>query len=79
MRYRDITADVSDRFRLPASHPILAIIAIDPADWYDFQRLDADNPATHIAGHDTPSGGKMTVYVACSSNEARQRLHDGWA
>ena len=36
MRYRDIKSTASSRFRLPASHPILAEITIDPAHWYDF-------------------------------------------
>jgi hypothetical protein len=62
---------------LPTSHPNLAAITIDPADWYDFQRLDADNPATHIVGHDILDG-RMTVFVACASHEVRRRLEDGW-
>ena len=44
MRYRDITADVDDRFRLPASHPILAEVDIEPADWFQFEKArDGDN------------------------------------
>jgi hypothetical protein len=76
MKYREIT---SDRFRLPVSHPILARIEIDPADWYDFQRLNEDNPATRIVGHDAPQDGQMTVYVACASLAVRDRLEDGWS
>ena len=78
MRYRDITLDVGDRFRLPASHPILAEITIDPAHWYDFERLNADNPATRILGHDKPRNGLMAVFIACASEETRTRLEDGW-
>lgn len=78
MRYRDIQPTASHRFRLPTSHPILAEIDIDPADWCNFQRLNEDNPATHIVGHDTPTGGTMTVFVACSSDEVQKRLNDGW-
>ena len=77
MRYREITADVGNRFRLPTTHPILAAITIDPVDWYDFQRLDGDNPATHIVGHDILDG-RMTVFIACASDMVRQRLEDGW-
>lgn len=76
MRYHDIA--VSNRFRLPPSHPILAEIAIDPVGWFDFERLHADNPATRIVAHDAPQDGKMVVYVACASKETRQRLEDGW-
>lgn len=39
MRYSDI--DVSNRFRLPPSHPILAQITIDPAQWH----ADSDRSA----------------------------------
>jgi hypothetical protein len=77
MRYRDIQSTANHRFHLPVSHPVLAEVDIEPADWHDFHRLDADNPATHIVGHDTPIDGRMTVYVACASNEVRKRLNDG--
>jgi hypothetical protein len=68
----DIIAGVSNRFRLPPSHPILAAIVTDPANWFHFERLDDDNPATLILGHDTPSDGRMTIFVACASDEVRQ-------
>lgn len=75
MKYREITLD---SFRLPPSHPILAEIVIDPADWFQFERLNDDNPATRILGHDAPRGGQMNVYVACASPAVRDRLEDGW-
>ena len=74
MRYRDLARD---RFKDPPSHPILAEVTIDPVDWFRFQQLDEDNPATRILGHDI-SGARMTVYVACVSEEVRIRLEDGW-
>ena len=76
MRYRDITQ--ANRFRLPASHPILAEIVIDQENWYHLQRLNADNEDTHIVGHDDPGDGMMTVYLACSSDEVKRRLEAGW-
>jgi hypothetical protein len=79
MRYRDIQPTASNRFRLPPSHPILAEIVIDPVDWVQFERLNDDNPAARILGHDTSSDGRMTVFVACSSDGVRKRLEDGWA
>jgi hypothetical protein len=75
MKYREITAD---RFRLPASHPILSEITIDPVNWHDLQRLDADDLTMHIVGHDAPQDGQMTVYVACASRAVRDRLEDAW-
>jgi hypothetical protein len=73
MKHREITLD---RFRLPPSHPILAQVDIEPADWFQFERLDADNPTTHIVGHDILDG-RLIVFVACSSDKVRQRLEDG--
>ena len=66
-----------NRFQLPPSHPVLAQVDIEPADWFQFERLDVDSPVTHIVGHDILDG-RMTVFVACSSDEVRQRLEDGW-
>lgn len=76
MRHHDITQP--NRFRLPTSHPVLATLSINPEDWFHLQRLDAANPGTDIIGHDAPQGGLMTVYVACASDEVRNRLRDGW-
>jgi hypothetical protein len=76
MRYRDITPRGSDRFRLPASHPILAEITLNPADWSRFQQLYSDDPATRILGHDDQKDGAVIVHIACASRETRQRLED---
>jgi hypothetical protein len=76
MKYRDVTA--SDRFRLSASHPLLAEVIIDPVNWDYLQRLNDDNPAIRILGHDAPKGGLMRVFVACASATIRDRLEDGW-
>jgi hypothetical protein len=79
MKYHDITADVSNRFQVPPSHPYLAEIVIDPADWFRFEQLDGGNPATRILGCDEPRDGRMTIYVACASDAARTRLENGWS
>lgn len=80
MRYHELATAPApgDRFRLPPSHPIMLQLAIDPSDWCRFQRLDADNPATVILGHDDPQNGRLTVYIACANERARQCLEDGW-
>jgi hypothetical protein len=75
MRYHDITCD---RFRLPPSHPILLHLRIDPADWFKFEQMADDNPATRIVGRDEPRDERMIVHVACASEETRRRLEDGW-
>jgi hypothetical protein len=46
--------------------------------WYDFERLQSDNPAVRILGHDEPAAGRMIVHLACASRETRDRLDDGW-
>ena len=76
MKDRDIA---TDRFQLPSTHPILATLRIDPADWHRLQELNADNPATRLLGHDEPHDERLTVDVACASREVRRRLEDGWA
>jgi hypothetical protein len=76
MSYANITQ--VDRFRLPTSHPYLAEIAIDPMDWFRFEQMVGDTPATRIVGHDDPCDGWLTAYVACASEKTRRRLEDGW-
>jgi hypothetical protein len=78
MRYRDIQPTAS-RFRLPASHPVLAQLDIEPADWHRFEQLSEDNHDTEIVGRDVVPGGRITVYVACVDEDTRQKLDDGWA
>jgi hypothetical protein len=81
MRYRDVTPNPSNRLRLPASHPILATLTIDLANWGDLQRLNADNEDnqdTRIVGHDPPRVGKITVFIACASENIRDRLEAAW-
>jgi hypothetical protein len=75
----DTEPTISKRFRMPNGYPILAAITIDPADWFRFERLNDDTPATRIVGHDGPQDGMMTVYVACASDRVRERLEDSWA
>lgn len=77
MRYHDIIAS-ADRFRLPPGYPVLAELVIDPADWFHLEQLVGDTPATRVLGHDDPQDGLLRVYVACASDEVRDRLEDGW-
>jgi hypothetical protein len=77
MRYADIADTGANRFRLPSSHPILAQITIDPADWPRLQQLYSDNPATRILSHDDPENGVLTVHIGCDSLETRRRLEGG--
>jgi hypothetical protein len=75
----DIEPKISKRFRPTSRYPALAVITIDPADWYRFERLVGDTPATKIIGHDDPEDGLMKIFVACASDKVRDRLEKGWA
>jgi hypothetical protein len=72
-------AEPDNRFLLPASHPILAEVAIDPADWDRFEEMADENPAIRLLGRDDPYDEKMVVYIACASRKTRDRLQDGWS
>jgi hypothetical protein len=77
MRYRDLTSD-DGGIELPASHPFLSELHLDPAVWHDFRQSFVDDPGTRILGHGTPRSGLLKVFVACASREVRSRLEDGW-
>jgi hypothetical protein len=74
MRYRDIQPT---EVRLPRGYPVLAEVSIDPIDWCRFEQMVGDTPATRIIAHD-PCGGRLVVYVACTSTSVGDRLRDGW-
>ncbi len=67
------------RLRLPSGYPVLAEIVLDPADWFRFNNLVGDTPATRIIGHQGPQDGWITVLVACASDEVQELLEKGWA
>jgi hypothetical protein len=50
--------------RLTAGYPVLAEIMIDPTNWFRFNNLVGDTPATRIIGHEGPQDGWLTVLVA---------------
>jgi len=76
MRYRDM--EEAEEVRLPRGYPVLAEIRIDPVDWFRFEQMVGDTPVTYVIGHESPCDARMTVYVACASDEVRDRLRDGW-
>ncbi len=76
MKNQAITGD-GGSIQLPRSHPVLAVLNLDPADGHKFQRLFADEPAVRILDH-ALLNGRMVVRVACCSREVSTRLEDGW-
>jgi hypothetical protein len=64
MKYREITADASNRFQLPSSHPYLAEIVIDPVDWAQFERLDGQPGDSYPAT--TRHRRAVVIHEACA-------------
>jgi hypothetical protein len=64
--------------RLPASHRFPAEITIDTIDLNHLCRFAERSAEVNFVGHDEPTGNKVTVYVACNSDEVRQILLCSW-
>jgi hypothetical protein len=77
MKYIEVEAR-GITLKLPASHPYLLELQIDPVDWHRFSQLSDDNSAVRIIGHDEADDGLMTVRVACASEAVVDRLSDAW-
>lgn len=77
MKYIEIELD-GKTFRLPASHPHLLELQIDPGDWHRFNQFAEDDPTFRIIGHDDPENGLMTVRIACGSPKVAEQLSDAW-
>jgi hypothetical protein len=63
---------------LPASHPFHAEITIDTIDLNKLCRFAERSGELNFVGHDEPTGDKVTVYLACNSDEVRRILLDSW-
>jgi hypothetical protein len=64
--------------RLPASHPFPAEITIGTIDLNNLCRFAERSAEINVIGHDEPTGNKVTVCVACVSDEVRQNLLHSW-
>jgi hypothetical protein len=73
MRYCEIAARVA----APDTHPYVADITIDPAEFSTFERLMQDRPEVRmLARIDGPD--VWVVHAACASAPVRERLQDAW-
>jgi hypothetical protein len=71
MRYCEIAA----RPAAPETHPYVADITIDPAEFSTFERLMQDRPEVRLLARvDRPD--TWIVHVACESEAARRYLVD---
>jgi hypothetical protein len=70
MRYHEIAS--------PRSHPYIATITIDPADFYKFERLTEDRPEVVLLHRDDCDPDYWTLSVGCASAAVASRLEAGW-
>lgn len=70
--------NITKKFRMPKSHPVLCELTIDVMKWYRFQQLNEHTEETNIVGYDDPEDGQITVWVACASEDVKDALEDGW-
>lgn len=63
---------------IPATHPYVIEIELDPADYGRFCRLAEDAPELRILDTDQSLPDAWTVRVACASTETASRLQDAW-
>ena len=64
--------------RVTATHPYLAVIRMDPADWGKFQRLSEDRPEVELLGIDRSKPDVWTVRAACASRTVADLLERNW-
>jgi hypothetical protein len=71
MRYHEIIG--------PRSHPHIATIVINPADFQQFERLTEDRPEVRLLHCDDSEADCWALTLACASPEVVSLLESGWA
>jgi len=74
MRHTDITSPHTGTL----THPYVATIVMDPADWARFQHTFEDAPEVQQLAVDQSRPDKWTVYAACASRSVRDALESNW-
>ena len=69
----DITPDAGIQ-----THPHLATIAMEPANWSRFERAFEDQPEVRIIKVDRHMPDAWMVHAACASREVRDLLESNW-
>ena len=64
--------------KIPSTHPYVAEITLDPADYYRFSCLTDDAPELRVLDVDKSQPDIWTVFVACASAETASRLKSAW-
>jgi hypothetical protein len=60
------------------THPYIAKLIMDPADWHGFEARFQDRPEVKIRFLDDSEPGQWTVWVACASAEVKDLLQRHW-
>lgn len=59
------------------THPYTITLTIDPADYYEFERLTRDREEIHLVQRET-GPDLWTLQVACTSEEVARRMKAAW-
>jgi len=62
----------------PKTHPHIATIIIDPADWRRIETVFEDRPEVKIIGSDRQTPDRWTIFVGCASERVRDFVEDNW-
>lgn len=60
------------------SHPHMAVLRIDPADWSDLEAALEGRPEMKLRLIDRDQPDTWIAYVACASERVRERLEKAW-
>ncbi|HUZ62952.1 MAG TPA: hypothetical protein VMU82_04475 [Acetobacteraceae bacterium] len=73
-----MTNNDEPKIKLPKTHPHLAKLVIDPADWHEFERQFEDRPEVKIRKLGTSEPDQWTVWVGCASEMVKHLLEENW-
>jgi hypothetical protein len=62
----------------PTSHPHVAEITIDPADWNRVQRMIEEARELRLVELDDSQPGTWTVRIGCASERVREAVEEQW-
>lgn len=60
------------------THPYIAKLVMDPADWHDFECRFQDRPEVKVRRLDDSEPDQWTAWVACASEEVKALLEKFW-
>ena len=70
--------DITQDYTGTHTHPHVAVIHMDPANWSKFQRAFDDRPEVQQLGVDRSAPDEWIVYTACASRTVRDLLESNW-